>query len=86
MSFTATTIIELQARLRLACESISAITGAEVKPEDVSLDGLLPAERARLVHAAVGDFWHLIEAEESIHALAIRRAVILVDDARQAQR
>lgn len=55
-SMSASAIVMLSARLRLACDAIGC------QPEDVNLDDLAPLERARLIREGEGDFWALIHS------------------------
>lgn len=52
-------LIELCARLRLACEALGADAGA-VAPGDIRLEDLVPEERARLQRLGQQDLWALI--------------------------
>jgi len=54
---------ELCARLRLACEALSAITGGVVLPADVRLDDLEWGQRQRLLDVAAYDVWDVIQRD-----------------------
>ncbi len=63
MSFAALAIIELSARLRLACQALSAVTGQDISPADVDLAGCDPAVAAQLRADGTTDFWLLLAAD-----------------------
>lgn len=80
MSWAASQIIELNARLRLACEALSRDAGHQIGPEDIRLSDLSIAERSRLLADGDHDFrlaladheWHLDPvrvAEPEVHPL-----------------
>lgn len=56
MSWAAERIIELHARLRLACQALSREAGHEIQPEDIRLGDLDRDTRERLLGAAELDF------------------------------
>ncbi len=56
MSWAAHQIIELHARLRLACQALSRDAGHEIQPEDIRLGDLNRDTRERLLAAAELDF------------------------------
>jgi hypothetical protein len=53
-------LIDLCARLRLACEAIGADADQVIEPADVRLEDLSPEEHARLVRQGQQDLWALI--------------------------
>jgi tRNA A37 threonylcarbamoyladenosine dehydratase len=56
-------LIDLCARLRLACEAVGAYAD-RVEPTDVRLEDLSAAEHARLVRLGQQDLWALINAAD----------------------
>lgn len=56
-SAAAAHIVELHARLRLACHAIGC------EPEDVRVDDLAPREAMRLREDARGDFWAFLAGD-----------------------
>lgn len=75
MSFAAQAIIELSARLRLACQALSALSGEDITPADVDVNGCDPVVAAQLRADGTTDFWLLLAADQpnergSIHGEA----------------
>lgn len=54
---TASQMVELFARLRMAC---AAVGPNGIRPTDVNLDDLAPVQRQRFMSDATEDFWSFI--------------------------